>query len=308
MKFIKLISVVCFLCFTIASTALAETEKDISKKTSRIERYIYGNELNGNIDNRLRQIEENLFGRNTGKKTAEKATYLHDFIFKGTSQSLSLDMKLSYLEWKIFNKTCSGTLDKRLTNLDKVVFGQISLEPMAFRLEQLVHMVIEDGYIQLQSVVIPEGTIIKLKTKDTISSKKAKKGDIVPVVMKNDLFINNNILVMTNDGIVSAEVKAVRRSGRFGRTGYINLDLSNVETMDSTLLPVSVEDIGEKYDKKKIGMAAGASTLGYIVLGPIGIAGGAFIKGGEIEIPADTEITVKTTESRRVTGVLVPKK
>ncbi|NLV94705.1 MAG: hypothetical protein GX031_09195, partial [Candidatus Riflebacteria bacterium] len=53
--------------------------------------------------------------------------------------------------------------------------------------------------------------------------------------------------------------------------------------------------------------AAGASTLGYIVLGPIGLAGGAFIKGGEIEIPAGTEITVRTTEARRVTGVFVPK-
>lgn len=308
MRYFKLIAIICLLCFNAVSSSFADTEKDINKRLSRIERYIYGKELSGKATDRLRQVEEDLFGRNTGKTDSEKSVYIHDFVFKGTAQSLSLDMKLSFLEWKIFNKTGSGILENRLADLDVAVFGYISLEPMAFRLEQLVHMTIEDGYIQLQSVVIPEGTIIKLKTQNVISSKKAKKGDIVPVVMKEDLFINNNVLVMTSDGIVSAEVKNVRRSGRFGRTGYINLDLSNVETMDSTLLPVSVEDIGEKYDKKKIGMAAGASTIGYIVLGPIGIAGGAFIKGGEIEIPEGTEITVKTTEARRVTGVVVPKK
>ena len=160
MKYLKLIPVVCLFCITIASTLFAESEKDTSKKLSRIERYIFGDELKGSISNRANQIEEDLFGRTTGKKESEKISYLHDFIFKGTAQSLSLDMKLSYLEWKIFNKTCSGPLNNRLTELDKIVFGHISLEPMAFRLEQLVHMVIEDGFIQLKSVVIPEGTII----------------------------------------------------------------------------------------------------------------------------------------------------
>ncbi|MFA6749830.1 MAG: hypothetical protein WCS82_08135 [Candidatus Riflebacteria bacterium] len=306
MKIIKLAVALMFCLYFVSAGQAAETDRDVLKKVSRIERYIYGEEMKSPIQERLRQIEEDLFGRSTGRANEDKASYLHDFIFRGTSQNISLDMKLSYLEWKVFNKTGAGNLEARLADLDRVVFGHVSMEPMAFRLEQLVHLSIEDGLITMHSVIIPEGTVIKLKTKKEVSSRTSQKGDIVPVVMAHDLFINNNVLVMTTDGIVSAEVKNVRRSGRFGRTGYINLDLRNVETMDSTLLPVSIEDMGEKYDKKKISMAAGASTLGYIVLGPIGLAGGAFIKGGEIEIPEGTEITVRTTEARRVTGVFAP--
>jgi hypothetical protein len=286
----------------------ALVDRETVKRASRLERYIYGQEFKGEVAQRLGQIEEDLFGRDTGRTPVDKAAYLHDFVFKGTAQNVSLDMKLSYLEWQVFNKTGNGNLESRLAELDRVVFGYVSLEPMAFRLEQLVHLSIEDGLITLHSVVIPAGTVLRLQTKEMVSSTTAKKGDFIPVVMKHDLFVDNNILVMANNGIVSAEVKNVRKSGRFGRTGYISLDLRNIETMDSSLLTVSIEEIGEKYDKKRIGMAAGASTLGYIVLGPLGLAGGAFVKGDEIEIPAGTEITVKTTESRRVIGVLVPKK
>jgi hypothetical protein len=55
-------------------------------------------------------------------------------------------------------------------------------------------------------------------------------------------------------------------------------------------------------------MAAGASTLGYLVLGPIGLAGGAFIKGNDIEVGAGTEIIVRTIQDAEVVGVLVHRK
>jgi hypothetical protein len=217
-------------------------------------------------------------------------------------------MKLSFLEWKLFNKTGEGNLGERLAEMDRMVVGNVSSEPMAFRLEQLAHLTIENGLISVHQVVIPQGTAIKMILQKDVSSRTAQKGDIIPLKLAQDFFVNNNILVMSRGGIVSASVKSVRRGGRFGRTGYVNLDVSRIESMDSSELTVVVDDMGEKFDKRKIGMAAGASTLGYIVLGPIGLAGGAFIKGGEVEIPAGTEINVRTAQDCRVLGVLVQRK
>ncbi|MDD3145837.1 MAG: hypothetical protein PHD82_00935 [Candidatus Riflebacteria bacterium] len=308
MIFKRILAVTLLLCCMSIAINAAEIDRDIEKRVSRIERYVYGDEQNAAMPDRLRQIEEDLFGRATGQTDSEKSRYLHDFIFKGTSSNLSLDMKLSFLEWKLFNKTGEGNLESRLAEIDKQVIGNVSMEPLAFRLEQLVHLTIERGLISLHTVTIPAGTEIKLRLKKDISSRNANKGDRIPMVIAHDLFIDNNILVMTNGGIVSAEVKSVRRGGRFGRTGYVNLDVRNIESMDASLLPIKIEDAGEKFDKRKIGMAAGASTLGYLVLGPIGLAGGAFIKGGEVEVPAGTSISVVTTEDRKVTGVLVPKR
>ena len=294
----------CFCSFVKAEAV----DKELSKKISRIERYIYGSEQNASTTDRLRQIEEDLFGRTSGQVDSEKAKYLHDFIFVGSDQNPSMDMKLSYLEWKLFNATMEGTLEERLAKIDKYITGVQSHESMAFRLEQQVHIIIENGMILMHKVTIPAGTKLKVKLQKDISSRTAKKGDLVPMVIADDVFVNDTVLVMTKGGIVSPTVKSVRRSGRFGRTGYINLDLSNLETMDSTLLSVNIDDAGEKYDKKKIGMAAGASAVGYVVLGPIGLTGGAFIKGGEIEIPAGAVFNVITKEDCRVNGVSVPKK
>lgn len=304
----RILAVTLLLCCMCISIGAAEVDRELDKRVSRIERYVYGDEQIAAMSERLRQIEEDLFGRATGQTDSEKSVYLHDFIFKGTAANLSLDMKLSFLEWKIFNKTGEGNLESRLADIDKQVIGNVSMEPLAFRLEQLVHLTIERGLISLHTVIIPAGTEFRLLLKKDISSRNANKGDLIPMVVAHDLFVDQNVLVMSRGGIVSAAVKSVRRGGRFGRTGYINLDVRNIESMDASLLPIKIEDAGEKFDKKKIGMAAGASTLGYLVLGPIGLAGGAFIKGGEVEVPAGTELRVVTTEDRRVTGVLVPKR
>ncbi|HOI90342.1 MAG TPA: hypothetical protein PLK28_07505 [Candidatus Rifleibacterium sp.] len=308
MKLSRIIAMILLMCCLGTVLQAAEVDRELDKRISRIERYIYGDEQSAAAADRLRQIEEDLFGRSTGQTDSEKSRYLHDFIFKGSASNLSLDMKLSFLEWKLFNKTGEGTLEVRLAEIDKKVIGNVSMEPMAFRLEQLVHLTIERGLISLHTVTIPAGTEIRLRMKKDLSSRTATKGDTIPMVVADDLFINGNILAMTKGGIVTAEVKNVRRGGRFGRTGYVNLDVRNIESMDASLLPIKIEDAGSKFDKRKIGMAAGASTLGYLVLGPIGLAGGAFIKGGEVEVPAGTELSVVTTEDRKVTGVLVPRR
>jgi hypothetical protein len=278
-------------------------------KVSKIERYVYGDTQAGDIATRLMQVEEDLFGRATGKELVDKTEFLHDFIFKGSPDSPSMDMKLSFLEWKLFNKTGEGNLESRLADLDKQVIGSVSMEPMAFRLEQLVHLTIENGLISLHRVTIPRGTEIKLKVGKAISSKTAHKNDIVQMTVADDLFIDRNILALSKGGIISARVRSVRRGGRFGRSGFVNLEIKSIESMDSTELPVEVAYAGqERFDKRRIGMAAGASTLGYFVLGPIGLAGGAFIKGDDVEVPAGTEISVKTLKEVNVVGVLVHRK
>lgn len=304
------ILIAILLVFLCASTTFAaqEADRNLERVVSKIERYVYGDSQDAAIADRLRQVEEDLFGRSTGQKDNEKARYIHDFIFKCSPKNPSFDMKLSFLEWKLFNKTGEGSIAERLAAIDNQVVGTVSMEPVAFRLEQLMHLTIENGLISVHQVTIPQGTQIKMVLKKDISSRSAKKNDIIPMVLTEDLFISNNILVMSKGGIVSSSVKSVRRGGRFGRTGYVNLDVTKIESMDASELPIQVDDIGEKFDKRKIGMAAGASTLGYIVLGPIGLAGGAFIKGGEVEIPAGTEINVKTTRDTNVLGVLVHRK
>ena len=50
-------------------------------------------------------------------------------------------------------------------------------------------------------------------------------------------------------------------------------------------------------------MAAGASMAGIVLLGPVGLAGGYFVKGKDVEIPAGTEFFVEVARATRATGL-----
>ncbi|HMM58499.1 MAG TPA: hypothetical protein PKC25_00045, partial [Candidatus Rifleibacterium sp.] len=57
-------------------------------------------------------------------------------------------------------------------------------------------------------------------------------------------------------------------------------------------LPIT---LGEKSVKtnEQMGLAAGASLGGYMLLGPIGLIGGTFVKGKHIDIPKNTQLIVE---------------
>ena len=54
---------------------------------------------------------------------------------------------------------------------------------------------------------------------------------------------------------------------------------------------------------KQYAMAAGASLAGIIILGPIGVIGGAFVKGKDINLPAGTEMFIQTKADVSLYGV-----
>ena len=58
-----------------------------------------------------------------------------------------------------------------------------------------------------------------------------------------------------------------------------------------------------KKEMKNLAMAAGASLAGIAVLGPVGIIGGVFVKGKNIDLPAGTEVYVQTSKEISVYGV-----
>ena len=50
-------------------------------------------------------------------------------------------------------------------------------------------------------------------------------------------------------------------------------------------------------------MAAGASFAGMVILGPIGIVGGAFVHGKEVTIPAGATIYIQNQETTNLYGI-----
>ena len=127
--------------------------------------------------------------------------------------------------------------------------------------------------------------------------------------MVNDLFLDQNILVIGKGGLLAGELENVQRGGRFGRSGYLKLAIPEIEAIDSTPVPVRILGIGDDAgNRKKMGMAVGASAVGYLLMGPVGLVGGAFVKGRDVEIDQGTVVMVTTAADCHVTGIIINRK
>jgi hypothetical protein len=51
-------------------------------------------------------------------------------------------------------------------------------------------------------------------------------------------------------------------------------------------------------------MAAGASVAGMLLFGPVGIIGGAFVKGRNVNVPAGSELFIQTENEQSLYGVI----
>jgi hypothetical protein len=134
-------------------------------------------------------------------------------------------------------------------------------------------------------VALPAGTKVPMDFAQTVDSRTAKKGDVVKLTVKQDVLVNGG-KVIARGAPASATVMDVDKAKMFGQKAKITLDQLRVRAADGRLLQLGHYDSGKRIDAK----APGAATGGLILLGPIGLAAGAFIKGGHMVIKPGTEI------------------
>ncbi len=143
-------------------------------------------------------------------------------------------------------------------------------------------------------LLIPAGTLVKLNLEENLSTRSNKTGQMVKFSVVEDVKIGRTT-VIKKGATARAQLEKVRGPGRFGRNGSLKLRYLTVTSTNGKELPIV---LGEKSIKtnEQMGMAAGASIGGYMILGPVGLAGGIFVRGKHIEIPKDTQLVVETTK------------
>ncbi|OQA06013.1 MAG: hypothetical protein BWY66_02102 [bacterium ADurb.Bin374] len=143
----------------------------------------------------------------------------------------------------------------------------------------------------MADTLIPKGTLVRLKLAKTLSTRTNRTGEMVMLNVVDAIQIGKRI-VIKKGAIAQAQLEKVRGPGRFGRNGSIKIRYLFVTSVRGTQIPIV---LGERSIKanQSMGLAAGASAAGYIILGPIGVVGGVFVKGHHIDIPAGTELMVE---------------
>lgn len=141
------------------------------------------------------------------------------------------------------------------------------------------------------ATLIPKGTLVRLRLEQTLSTKTNKTGEMVKLSAVEAIKLGKTT-VIKKGALAQAQLEKVRGPGRFGRNGSIRIRYLFVTSARGKQIPIV---LGERSIKanQSMGLAAGASAAGYIILGPIGVVGGAFVKGRHIDIPAGTELMVE---------------
>lgn len=132
---------------------------------------------------------------------------------------------------------------------------------------------------------VPPGTRITLQFDRSVSTRTARKGGTVPLRVYSPVVVRGKTLI-DQDAPATGVVTSVRRPGRFGKRGELKIRLVSVRDRSGARVPLEAYTSGDRFSAG----GPGASAAGLLVLGPIGLAGGAFVKGKHVTIDRGTRI------------------
>lgn len=142
---------------------------------------------------------------------------------------------------------------------------------------------------------IPKDTVLSVILTSELTSKRARKGDMVPLKLAENLIVNG-VVVVPAGAKVFAKVTRVTRSGMFGRAGKLEFTVDSVKAVNGVEIPL--EYTAERKRHNDGGAVA--------VVAVVSILGGALMRGANVSFPegsvfeakvaADTDLNVTIDE------------
>lgn len=136
--------------------------------------------------------------------------------------------------------------------------------------------------------LVPAGTVVPLEFQQAVSSKTAKKGDLLKLRVYTDVVVNGKTLIR-QDAPATGVVESVKHPGIFGKRAQLKVRLTSVKDVNGKLVPLDPYNSGDRFQAG----GPGAAGAGLLVLGPVGLVGGAFVKGNNVSITEGTRIQAK---------------
>lgn len=300
---------ICILIVTFAATGLvsAQNGSEITAldKTTAVEKILYGMEQTGSLVERVAKIEKDMYGVETKDALIAKVDRVYGYIKESSPAAPSFAIKLNAVEWALTHDIAMLPVKTRLENLEKVVFGSPSPGSFDGRLTKLMKLAFPEGQLEVASVTIAKDSLIKIKIMTKLDTKNSRPGDAVDFQVLEDVYADG-MLVIGKGAPGTGKVTKVEPAKNFGRDAQLEIAFNSIGAMDGTRLETF---LGEKAkeETKSLAKAAGATVAGLVILGPLGIVGGAFVHGQDITIPAGTMLYIQTKADTEVYGIKTSK-
>ena len=292
-------------CFTTVIPGFAaDSAVPMADKIGAMEKMLYGTEQSGSLLQRMDSLEDDVYGTITSDAIINRVDNMYDYL-EGTPDNgeASFATKLNVVEWKMNESMSGGAAKNRIEDTEKLLYGQNQTGSLSGRLESLLKLAsYTDGNVPVQQVVLPKDSVFKIAFTSELSTKMSRKGDVVHFKAADNLYVND-VLVLPKGATGIGEVKKVVQPGIFGKDGRIDIDFTCIYGVDGTKIPITVGELA-KQKAESIAGAAGAAIGGMIILGPVGLVGGAFVKGNSVTIPVGCETFVQIAEDTSLQGVV----
>ena len=273
----------------------------ILEKAEKVETTVYGTTQTGSLNDRINALDKLLNGTNTVNGTIQNQTNeLYKDVYGSNGSDLSLLAAVNLMQWQYSGQITEEPLLVQVENLEQGIDGKVMSGALVNRIAALRSAMLGNKKYISQVTTIPKGTIVTLENMTPLDSKTAQEGDSVYFTVANDVIVGDTIAIPKGMETEATVMKA-RKSGRFGKDGKIEVTYHTVRAADGTPVPLTIgEKVKEQY--KNTASAVGASAAGAIILGPVGLVGGLFVHGNDVEIPAGTTMYAETSENVTVVG------
>lgn len=282
----------------------AEEPATLSDRIDRVDEVIYGSAQSGSLISRVDNADNLIYGNGNSSASGldNRITNLYTDVVKSDNDAQpSIATRVNAMEYYLTDEIRSDSLKTRMGDLETKVYGAEKKEAIDQRLANLEKSVYGDQHYEMKTVELPADTVFKISLNDDVSSKTNQVGDPVTFTVQEDVSVGN-VLVLPKGAQGSGVVTKVSRPKSFGRSGALDISFDQVFSVDDEVIPTVLGP--EAKEKLKMEAAAvGASTIGALALGPIGLVGGFFVKGKDVSLPAGSTLYIETQEAVTTKGL-----
>jgi len=190
--------------------------------------------------------------------------------------------------------------------METAMFGETyPSKGLVARLDALLELMWPGGRVYVAERDLPKGTLVKIELLTELNSERSRPNDPVSYRVAEDVRVDNAI-VIPRGTVGQGHVVSVDTAGRLGQDGLVRVDFGRVAAMDSKNVPIQVAERATEQNKS-LELAAGASLAGVVLLGPIGLAAGYFVRGRSHVVPIGTTFYAETASDVKVNALsLIP--
>ena len=298
----KIMSVLLCAVFLVCSmgVAMAATPDTVQSKLDAIEKDTYGMEQTGAIMERINRLEKDYNGTHMAGSMMARVDALYDEVYVNGAKP-SKQALLNAIQWNIHQEVSTGPVQKRIADLEMQINGKTEEGTFSERIDRLGRESFGENTLPMVKVDMPANTLVKIALSEPVSTKNLKVGDKVHYHVAEDVMVDG-VLLFVKGAEGEGTVTKVRPARNFGRNAELVIDFEKIKSVDGTYVDTFVGDVAKK-EMTNLAMAAGASIAGIVLLGPLGVIAGAFVKGKNIEHPEGTEVFIQTRNDEMLYGV-----